>query len=59
MPYWDAFDSPTLPLAASLPSITVNSPNGSRTFDNPLYKYTFHANEGGNRFPADHWVRET
>ncbi|ERF72312.1 hypothetical protein EPUS_02199 [Endocarpon pusillum Z07020] len=58
MPYWDAFNSPTLPLAASLPTITVNGPNGTRTFDNPLYKYTFHADEGGNRFPADNWLSQ-
>lgn len=59
MPYWDAFASPDLPVAASVPSITVNGPNGREVIDNPLYNYTFHANEGGNPFPPGHWVRKT
>jgi hypothetical protein len=56
MPYWDAFASPNLPVAVSVPSITVNTPNGSQALDNPLYNFTFHQNEGGNRFPPENWV---
>lgn len=56
IPYWDAFANPALPLAASLLSVTVNTPNGSQILDNPLYNYTFHDYEGGNRFPSNNWV---
>jgi tyrosinase len=57
MPYWDAFASPNLPVAASLPSITVNTPSGNMTIANPLYSYVFHADEGGNPFPSTNPVR--
>jgi tyrosinase len=59
MPYWDAFANATLPLAASVPTLVLNTPSGTQTIDNPLYNYTFHANEGGNRFPSEHWVLQT
>ncbi len=59
MPYWDAFANPTFPSAASVPTVTVNTPNGTLTVDNPLYNYTFHENEGGNRFPSNNWVWRT
>lgn len=57
MPYWDAFADPEFPIAASLPTIIVNSPNGTQNLPNPLYNYTFHPADGGNRFPSENWVR--
>jgi hypothetical protein len=59
MPFWDALSKPYLPIAAALPALTVNTPDGSQTVGNPLYNYTFHPDEGGNRLPSNHWVCRT
>jgi tyrosinase len=47
IPYWDwAMPEPsgqsTMPDTMGTPQITVNTPNGSQTIDNPLYTYKFH-----------------
>jgi tyrosinase len=47
IPYWDwAMPAPsgqsTMPDSMGTPQISVNTPNGSQTIDNPLYTYKFH-----------------
>lgn len=43
--YWDWAQTPALPEAISLETVTVNGPHGSLTMRNPLYSYYF------NTFP--------
>src|SRR6266480_3220044 len=55
IPYWDWAMSPpsgqnSLPDSVAQPTITVTTPNGTQTIDNPLYAYTFHPME-----PGIHW----
>jgi tyrosinase len=47
IPYWDwAKPAPsgqhTMPDSMATPQISVTTPNGSQTIDNPLYTYKFH-----------------
>ena len=46
IPYWDWAMAPpsgqnSLPDSVARPTITVTTPNGTQTIDNPLYAYTF------------------
>ncbi|EXJ57078.1 hypothetical protein A1O7_07422 [Cladophialophora yegresii CBS 114405] len=50
-PYWDWAVHPALPDVVAEPRITVNTPIGWRTMDNPLYQYVFQSNAAGNGFP--------
>jgi len=52
IPYWDWAMVPpsgqnSLPDSVAQPKITVTTPNGTQTIDNPLYSYTFHPMEPG------------
>ena len=40
-----------MPDIVNQPSITVNTPNGTQSFHNPLYSYTFHPLPGQPDFP--------
>lgn len=40
--YWDWAQTPVLPEALTLETVTVKSPNGSITMRNPLHSYHFH-----------------
>ena len=40
MPYWDWASSPAIPNIVNTPSITITTPSGPRTVNNPLYRYT-------------------
>jgi tyrosinase len=52
IPYWDWAMAPpsgqnSLPDSVARPTITVTTPNGTQTIDNPLYAYTFHPMDPG------------
>jgi hypothetical protein len=52
IPYWDwAKPAPdgqhTMPDSMATPQISVITPNGSQTIDNPLYTYKFHPIQAG------------
>ncbi|KAL6244485.1 hypothetical protein RBB50_008727 [Rhinocladiella similis] len=53
-PYWDWALYPALPDVVSQPQITVNTPEGWQTIDNPLFSYKFQSNAAGNGFPSAH-----
>lgn len=42
---------PQLPLAVTAPQLRIQSPEGLRYIQNPLYNYTFNPVPGGNTFP--------
>jgi len=49
IPYWDWAAAPpdgqsVLPDSVAVPTVTVNTPNGTATIDNPLFAYKFHPN---------------
>jgi tyrosinase len=50
-PYWDWAVYPALPDVVAEPKITVNTPTGWQTMDNPLYQYVFQSDAAGNGFP--------
>lgn len=52
VPYWDWAIYPDLPNVTTQPEISINTPSGRQTIDNPLYSYVFQANATGNGFPA-------
>ncbi|EME44704.1 hypothetical protein DOTSEDRAFT_72233 [Dothistroma septosporum NZE10] len=61
-PYWDwaakpPSGRPTLPKIVSDYSVTVNAPSGSRTFNNPLFRYDFTDNSGLVYTPFTTWQR--
>jgi tyrosinase len=41
MPFWDWASSPDIPTIANTPSVTIMTPTGQKTVNNPLYQYTF------------------
>ncbi|KAK7900944.1 hypothetical protein LTR67_003229 [Exophiala xenobiotica] len=51
-PYWDWALYPALPDVVSQSLITINTPEGWQTVDNPLYSYEFQSNATGNGFPS-------
>ncbi|KAF2435742.1 Di-copper centre-containing protein [Tothia fuscella] len=51
IPYWDWANSAALPACLSTPTITVNSPRGRTSFDNPLASYLFHPVPNDGSFP--------
>lgn len=53
LPYWDWGIQQELPLAAQEVSITINTPNGQQTVENPLYDYKFQGDAEANGFPRD------
>ena len=52
VPFWDWTLNPALPDVVAQPQVTVNTPNGWQTIDNPLYSYTFQSDAAGNGFPT-------
>ena len=52
MPYWDWALNATMPDVVNQPSITINTPNGSQSIDNPLYTYNFHPLPSPPEFPT-------
>ncbi|KIX98768.1 uncharacterized protein Z520_05229 [Fonsecaea multimorphosa CBS 102226] len=50
-PYWDWAVYPALPDVVAEPQISINTPNGRQTVNNPLYTYVFQSNAAGNGFP--------
>ncbi|KAL8870337.1 MAG: hypothetical protein Q9174_003596, partial [Haloplaca sp. 1 TL-2023] len=52
IPYWDWSISPTMPPEVSQPMIHINTPEGSREVQNPLYNYTFNPLPSEADFPA-------
>jgi tyrosinase len=55
-PYWDWALYPALPDVVSQSLITINTPEGWQTVDNPLYSYEFQSNATGNGFPSPYPV---
>ncbi|KAK6383547.1 hypothetical protein LTS17_002839 [Exophiala oligosperma] len=53
-PYWDWALYPALPDVVTQPEITVNTPEGLQTVENPLFSYKFQSNAAGNGFPPSH-----
>ena len=53
VPYWDWAIYPALPDVIAEPQISVNTPSGQQTIDNPLFTYTFQSNAAGNGFPPN------
>jgi tyrosinase len=41
LPYWDWAASSAIPAIVSQPQVSVFTPTGLKTFDNPLYRYKF------------------
>ncbi|KEF59470.1 uncharacterized protein A1O9_04314 [Exophiala aquamarina CBS 119918] len=52
IPYWDWAIHPELPDVVTEPLVTVNTPVGTRTIENPLYQYVFQSDAAGNGFPS-------
>ena len=61
VPYWDWASNPSLPTILSQPTLNINTPNGVRSLENPLARYTFRpipsANEFPQNFPLSHAPR--
>ncbi|EED13327.1 tyrosinase [Talaromyces stipitatus ATCC 10500] len=53
IPYWDWAVNPNMPESLVYQSIVINTPNGQRTMDNPLYSYKFHPLPLGSDIPND------
>ncbi|KIW91999.1 uncharacterized protein Z519_06981 [Cladophialophora bantiana CBS 173.52] len=51
VPYWDWAVYPALPDVVAEPQISINTPNGPQTVENPLYAYFFQFDAAGNGFP--------
>lgn len=51
IPYWDWSITPTMPPEVSQPMIYINTPNGTRNIQNPLYNYTFRPLPSSTDFP--------
>lgn len=41
IPFWDWSVDANIPAVANVSSIQINTPNGQKTIDNPLYRYSF------------------
>ncbi|ETN37390.1 uncharacterized protein HMPREF1541_08381 [Cyphellophora europaea CBS 101466] len=71
LPFWDWAVHPALPAVVQDATIIINTPAGRTAVQNPLYKYSFQWDAGGNGFPRDqvkladlpftvrHWNSET
>lgn len=59
VPYWDWAATPALPEVVTTPLITINTPDGMKNMDNPLFNYTFQSDAAGNGFPAGHPVSQS
>lgn len=42
IPYWDWASNPSMPDVVNQPKVSIVSPTGPQTIDNPLYQYKFH-----------------
>ncbi|KAI9806999.1 MAG: hypothetical protein M1833_002657 [Piccolia ochrophora] len=51
IPYWDWALDATMPAIINTVKITVNTPTGSKSIDNPLYSYKFHPVPSNRDFP--------
>jgi tyrosinase len=49
-PYWDWAVEHILPIAAILPNLTIQGPDGPNTIRNPLYSYRFQKQPAGSGF---------
>ncbi|EXJ78291.1 hypothetical protein A1O3_09452 [Capronia epimyces CBS 606.96] len=52
VPYWDWAINPALPDVVTQTQLSINTPNGRATVDNPLYSYVFQSDAAGNGFPS-------
>lgn len=52
IPYWDWASSATIPSSLTSQTITINTPTGSKTLTNPLFRYAFHPPIGSPDFPS-------
>jgi tyrosinase len=57
VPYWDWAADPALPNCLVTPQITITTPSGPQTIDNPLYTYKFHPLPLGTDIPTNDPVR--
>ena len=53
IPYWDWASSPHLPDIVQEKTISINTPNGTQTINNPLFTYTFHSISQTDFPPSD------
>jgi tyrosinase len=51
-PYWDWALYPALPDVVTQTQLSINTPQGLQTVDNPLFAYNFQSDAAGNGFPA-------
>lgn len=51
VPYWDWALNSTIPDFINDPTISINTPLGIQTVENPLYNYTFHPHPSEAEFP--------
>lgn len=53
MPYWDWSAVPKLPDVVSQPQVQIDTLNGTKSVDNPLYQYRFPTSLDPTLFPSD------
>lgn len=53
VPYWDWAKNPNLPESTTYQKISINTPTGQKTLDNPLYSYKFHPLPLGTDIPTN------
>ncbi len=54
IPYWDSASYAWLPAPVTTPKISIVTPVGNMSLDNPLYNYKFQFGAAGNGFPVGH-----
>ncbi|ERF74869.1 hypothetical protein EPUS_03253 [Endocarpon pusillum Z07020] len=52
VPYWDWAASAAMPSSLTSSTLTINTPTGSRSVTNPLFRYDFHPPIGAPDFPS-------
>ncbi|KAI9806662.1 MAG: hypothetical protein M1825_006119 [Sarcosagium campestre] len=52
IPYWDWAKNAKMPNNVNVRTISVNTPTGRKTIDNPLYSYKFHVRNPNSQFPS-------
>lgn len=53
IPFWDWAVNPNLPESTTYQKISINTPTGQQTLDNPLYSYKFHPLPLGTDIPSN------
>lgn len=51
IPYWDWALNPEMPSTLTDAQISINTPTGQQTIDNPLHQYAFHPQPSEADFP--------